>query len=96
MRVGADIVDRNDVADVFAVEIAAIASVAARAVLRVKFFALRAKLVVDPKRIFGWLLGKQPLLDPRDLFQMSRDSLLMAGAKTILKIRESFSSSTRS
>ena len=40
--VGADFIDRHDVADVFAVEITSIASVTARTVLCVNFFALPA------------------------------------------------------
>ena len=47
VTVGGDFIDRHNVADVFAAEIAAIASVATRAVLRVKFFALRAGLRMD-------------------------------------------------
>ena len=40
------------------------------AVLGVKFFALRAELRIDWERIFGRLLGEQPLLDARELFEI--------------------------
>src|SRR2546430_5327774 len=62
--ISADFLDWHNVANVFAAEIAAIASVAVCAVLRVKAFALRAESRVDGVRLFGRLLGKQPLLDP--------------------------------
>src|SRR5450759_1200640 len=63
VAVGANFLDRHDITDIFAAEIPAIASVTICAVLRVKFFALGAELVIDCKRIFGRLVGKQPLLD---------------------------------
>src|SRR6266496_6138886 len=52
MTVSADFVDRHDVADVFAVEIAAVASVTTGTVFGVKFFALCAELRIDAERIF--------------------------------------------
>src|SRR3989442_10717902 len=70
VTVSADCIDRHNVADVFAVEIAAVASVTICTVLRVEFFALRAELCVDGERIFGRLFGEQPLLNTRELFQI--------------------------
>ena len=69
--VGADFIDRHDVADVFAVEITSIASVTARTVLCVNFFALRTELHIDRKRIFGRLFCKEPLLYARELLQVN-------------------------
>ena len=66
--VGADFIDRDYITDVLAAEIASIAAVTICAVLRVNFFTLRGQLRIDRKRIFGWFIGKQPLLDARDLF----------------------------
>ena len=72
VTVSADFVDRHDVADVFAVEIAAVTSVTTGTVFGVEFFALRAQLRIDRKRIFGWFFNKQPLLDARELLQINR------------------------
>src|SRR5438552_18822225 len=70
MTVSADFIDRHDVANVFAAEITAIASMTICAVLGVKFFTLCAQLRIDRKRIFGRLLGEQPLLDAREVVQI--------------------------
>src|SRR6266566_8969299 len=72
VTVSADFIDWHNVADVFAAEITAIASVAVCAVLAVEVFALRDELRIDGERIFGRFLGKQPLLNPRELFQINR------------------------
>src|SRR5438128_997365 len=58
VTVSADFIDWHNVADVFAAEITAIASVAVCAVLHVKVFALRAELRIDDERIFGRLFGE--------------------------------------
>src|SRR5690349_14141552 len=50
--ISADLIDRQNVADVFAIEIAAIAPVAVCAVLAVKVFALRAELRIGGERVF--------------------------------------------
>src|SRR5947207_5132600 len=72
MTVSADFIDRHDVTNVFAAEITAIASMTICAVLGVKFFTLCAQLRIDRKRVFGQLLGYQPLLDTRELLQIDR------------------------
>src|ERR1700741_4382845 len=56
VSVSADFIDRHNVANIFAAEIAAIAPMTICAVLHVKFFALRAELRIDGERIFGRLL----------------------------------------
>ena len=72
MTVGANFFDRHDIANIFAIKIAAIATVTICAVLRVNFFALPAELRIDRERVFGRLLVEQPLLDPRHLFKINR------------------------
>ena len=72
VTVCANFVDLHNVTDILAGEITAAATMAIRAVLRVKLFALRAELRVNWKRIFRRLFVKEPFFDPRDLFQINR------------------------
>src|SRR5437016_6315701 len=59
VTVSADLVDRHDVADVFAVEIAAVAAVTTGTVFGVKFFALVSELRFDKERLFGGFFGER-------------------------------------